>query len=380
MERKDIKVSIIVPVYHVEDYIDRCLNSLVRQTFKSIEIICICEPEDASFKLIEKWCQRDTRVRLIEKKNTGVSAARNAGIKEARGKYIAFVDADDWVEKHTMQILYQVADYNQAQIIVYGMWPNIEPHGAKRGMFGYFPKENVKFIGHSMEALFYEHGSRPYIGNKFYENEFLHKNKLIFDESISIGEDQLFQFEAFACADIVCYVKEKFYHYDISRNNSAMNSCEQNKNILKSNLILLNKILKWKNNNFDEKYDTDFIWWILHEYSGWVLANKGDEKKWISNELKKALNELKVDNNISKLPEIYNEIYQMINACANGKIYNKKVVYNSHMADNYMLSSIQGLKETLTIKFNLLRRINEAVSFHELKHFFIRVLAKLGMW
>ena len=378
MCNSQVIISIIVPVYQVEKYISRCLRSLVYQTLKDIEIICICSKEDSSYSIIQEWCKSDSRIHLIEKQNTGVSSARNLGIAKANGEYIAFVDADDWIEKYAMETLYQIAEENQAQIIAYGMWPNVEPKGAKRGMFGCFPKENVKFVGHSMEALFYEHGSRPYIGNKFYNREFLLQNNLFFDENLTIGEDQLFQFDAFFRADVVCFVKEKLYHYDISRNNSTMNSCEKDGNIMQANLFLLQKVLGWKEKMLKWEYDVDFIWWILHDYSGWVTALVEGEKQQVAKELLNELEKLKVEEKISELPSVYGEMYQMISMYANNKLYNRKIQYDSHMADNYMLGRTENIKSKLLVKFHPFRRIHEIISFHEVRHFLTRIWLKMG--
>ena len=110
MQKEEIcKVSVIVPVYRVENYIDRCIRSLLQQTLFEIEILCICEKEDTSYKKLLTYAKKDSRLSVIEKKNTGVSAARNVGIRAAKGKYVAFVDADDLIERHALHLLYTMA-------------------------------------------------------------------------------------------------------------------------------------------------------------------------------------------------------------------------------------------------------------------------------
>ena len=95
-----IKISVIVPVFNAEKYLKMCLNSLVSQTLKNIEIICIDDGStDNSLAILDKFKSKDDRIKIIKQKNYGVSIARNNGISEAQGEYIGFVDADDWVDK-----------------------------------------------------------------------------------------------------------------------------------------------------------------------------------------------------------------------------------------------------------------------------------------
>ena len=94
--RKDPEISVILPVYNVEKYLDICMDSLVNQTFEDMEIIIINDGStDGSSRCCRAWSMRDDRIRLIEKANEGVAVARNLGIRESRGKYLAFVDSDD---------------------------------------------------------------------------------------------------------------------------------------------------------------------------------------------------------------------------------------------------------------------------------------------
>ena len=95
----DKKISIIVPVYNLEKYLPRCLNSVCNQTYKNLEIILVDDGStDKSSDICDNWAKKDSRIIVIHKKNGGVSSARNAGIKKATGEYIHFVDGDDWLE------------------------------------------------------------------------------------------------------------------------------------------------------------------------------------------------------------------------------------------------------------------------------------------
>ena len=115
-----VKVSIIVPVYNVENYIERCLKSLVNQTLKDIEILIINDgTPDNSIEICEKYAKNDNRIKIFNKENEGLGLTRNYGIERATGEYIAFVDSDDYVTLDMCENLYNAAIENNADI-VYG--------------------------------------------------------------------------------------------------------------------------------------------------------------------------------------------------------------------------------------------------------------------
>lgn len=112
-------ISVIVPVYNVEQYMDKCIDSLVNQTFSSIEIILVDDGStDYSSVKCDSWKSKDKRIKVIHKKNGGLSDARNAGIKIARGKYISFIDSDDWVDKNMLLVLYNAITQEDAELAI----------------------------------------------------------------------------------------------------------------------------------------------------------------------------------------------------------------------------------------------------------------------
>lgn len=115
MEEKYPLISIIVPVYNVEKYLDRCLNSIVNQTYKNLEIILVDDGSpDNCPSMCDEWAEKDARIKVIHKNNGGLSSARNAGIELAVGDYIGFVDSDDWIEKDMYEYLYKLLQYTDA--------------------------------------------------------------------------------------------------------------------------------------------------------------------------------------------------------------------------------------------------------------------------
>lgn len=113
------EISIIVPVYRVEKYLDRCVNSILNQTFTDFELILVDDgsPDRCPF-MCDEWGKKDHRIKVIHKKNGGLSSARNAGLEIYQGRYVFFVDSDDWIEKNALDILYNIAVSTKADIVV----------------------------------------------------------------------------------------------------------------------------------------------------------------------------------------------------------------------------------------------------------------------
>lgn len=117
------EISIVVPVYNVEKYLGKCLDSLLKQTFSDFEILLIDDGStDRSLKICEKYAEKDSRIRVIHQKNQGLSAARNTGIENASGKYIGFIDSDDYIDEDMYEYLYEQITNQKADIAVCGIY------------------------------------------------------------------------------------------------------------------------------------------------------------------------------------------------------------------------------------------------------------------
>ncbi|MBQ8464939.1 MAG: glycosyltransferase [Alphaproteobacteria bacterium] len=116
------KVSVIIPVYNVEPYLKKCLNSVANQTLKEIEIICVNDGStDNSLQILEEYANKDKRIKIINQKNQGLSGARNSGLKIASGKYVGFIDSDDWIDKNFYEVLVEAMEKNGADFSMAGM-------------------------------------------------------------------------------------------------------------------------------------------------------------------------------------------------------------------------------------------------------------------
>ena len=117
---EDILVSVIVPVYNVENYLRQCLNSITGQTLKNIEIICVDDSStDGSKRILEEYAKKDERVKIITQPNKGAGAARNNGLSVAKGKYLSFLDSDDFFEPDMLEHAYNKAEEDCADFVVF---------------------------------------------------------------------------------------------------------------------------------------------------------------------------------------------------------------------------------------------------------------------
>lgn len=122
-------ISIVLPVYNVEKYLERCIFSIINQSYSKLEIILVNDGStDGSGQICEEWAEKDSRIILVNKTNAGLGMARNTGLEKASGKYICFIDSDDYVESNMIEIVYEEAQKNNADIVMYGFY-NVNSDG-----------------------------------------------------------------------------------------------------------------------------------------------------------------------------------------------------------------------------------------------------------
>lgn len=171
------KVSVIVPVYNVEKYLKRCLDSLINQTLSDIDIICINDgSKDSSLQILEQYAQKDSRIVIYNQENSGLSVARNTGLEHASGEYIGFVDSDDWVDLDFYEKLYKSAKNNNADIAVADFireHPNKKPKRLKLKEEKIYTTPEDKF----MICKVHREGC---VWNKIYRTEFIKSINLKF--------------------------------------------------------------------------------------------------------------------------------------------------------------------------------------------------------
>ena len=218
-----LKVSIIVPVYNAGIHLKPCLDSLVGQTLKEIEIVLVLDvPTDGSDKVAEEYAQRDKRIKLVYNKlNLHIGFSRNEGLKVAQGEYIGFADHDDYCEIDMFEQLYRKAKNNDADVVVSNFYVESE---TEKFFFG-FPDNlpDAEFQDNVFKSLINARISRKntysfdnvnVIWNQLFRREFLKLNDIWFtDNKVITMEDVLFNIKVHFSARKVCYLPETYYHH-----------------------------------------------------------------------------------------------------------------------------------------------------------------------
>lgn len=225
-DRERPLVSVIIPVFNAEKYIKRALSSLVSQTYENIEIICVNDGStDHSANILERMAESDNRVKVITQVNSGPAKARNTGLDIARGKYISFVDSDDFVDKEMYATLVNIAETQSADIIVFGGTPWPDSADAPEWIKEKLTPRAVVYEGEDAGevAIFKEKSSTPFLWLHFLKRDILEKpTKIRLPEDIDLGEDQIFQFTYFPRAKKVVYIEQHFYFYRWNNEGSLM--------------------------------------------------------------------------------------------------------------------------------------------------------------
>lgn len=203
MEKKNPKISVIVPVYNVEQYLCRCVDSILAQTFPDFELLLIDDgSKDRSGEICDEYAGKDERVRVFHKENGGVSSARNLGIDNAKGEWISFVDADDWVSEN----YFPDSLLNNSNDLILNKISNQE---YAQGM-----SERAK----SVPSLFFQNILNKQISlgpwAKFFRRDIVEREKLRYYEDIKFAEDAIFNLQYFKFVKSLSLNIKGLYHYD----------------------------------------------------------------------------------------------------------------------------------------------------------------------
>lgn len=202
------KISIIVPVYNVEDYLDRCIQSIVDQTYSNLEIILVDDGSpDRCGQICDEWSHRDSRVKVIHQENAGVSVTRNAGISMAQGEYLYFVDSDDWIAPNLCEKAMEAFSEHDADIVVFG-WDQVTETGKSLGSTetlteGSFSTEEA------LRELLQGH-INSYLWNKIYKRSVFQD---IWLPNRTAFEDMAITYKLFLNASKIYCMEETLYFY-----------------------------------------------------------------------------------------------------------------------------------------------------------------------
>ena len=215
-----VELSVIVPIYKVEKYLKQCVNSILAQTYTDFELILVDDGSpDGSGSICDSYAQKDQRVKAIHKENGGLVSARKAGIAASSGKYVTYVDGDDWISSNTYEVLMKVIKQYQVDVVTAGFIEEFETDSREYHdlmMPGYYSKEGmIKCMYGSMihEEGAGDSGLRPNVWSKIFRREIFYDCQMSVDERINYGEDMACSYPALLRAESVYVTDECLYHY-----------------------------------------------------------------------------------------------------------------------------------------------------------------------
>jgi len=221
-------ISVIVPIYNSEKYIAACLDSILAQTYKELEIILVDDGStDGSMRICKDYALKDNRIRMIHQENGGSTKARKTGLEAAQGEYISFVDSDDWIEDCFYETLYALLLENDADIVASGCLKEYEdkkidlPNCFEEGVYkGQDLQEKIyPQMMYYKEGGFFSWGILPYLWNKLFKREVIEPCIYQMDFRIYDGEDVACVFDACLRADSIYIDNHAYYHYRIHANS-----------------------------------------------------------------------------------------------------------------------------------------------------------------
>lgn len=311
------KVSVIVPVYNVQDYIEKCINSLVNQTLQDIEIIIVNDgSKDSSVKIINQFIkQYPKKIIYLEKENGGLSDARNYAMLYAKGEYIAFLDADDYVEFDTYEKMYEIAKNENSDMVecnFYWEYPNKVKKDIGQAYNG--KKEMIQKV-------------RVVAWNKLIKREILTKTNIKFPKGYRY-EDVEFTYKLVPYLNKVSFLKKPCIHY-VQRENSISNS--QNEKTRQIFDVLDNVINFYKKNQIYDKYKEE----LEYVYARYLLCSS-------------LLRMVKIENKKTR-KKVLNETWERLNTkfpnWKKNKIINKNITVK-----NIYMKSVSKLTYKIYIK------------------------------
>ena len=312
---KKPQISVIIPVYNAEKYLHECVDTVVNQSLKDIEIICVNDGStDSSLAILEEYAKKDNRIILLSQKNRGAGAARNAGLKIAKGKYLSFLDSDDFFSLAMLEKAYSIAEERKVEIVVYNTKTfNIVTGQYKDGphlLNNYFIPSKIIFSYHDVPII---DALGPCLWNKLFLKDLIDRNKIVFQET-KRANDLFFTFVSVICARNITVINDPLLYYRIGNDDNLQSTNHKTPFEFNKALIALKKKLIEINKYKDvEKW---FISFIIRS----CLYNLSSLRKPNAYELvyNKVKNEILPSLNIPNEPQeyfyttdVYNEIKNM---------------------------------------------------------------------
>lgn len=325
------KISVIIPIYNVEKYLEKCLKSVINQTYKDLEIICVddCSPDNSN-KIVQEYLKKDSRIKLIKReKNGGLSAARNSGLKITTGEYIYFLDSDDWIDLDYLEKMVSAIKENNVDVVLNTKIVKEEER-----------KQNVQFLPNlcpqSLENKFLNTQDCVWklvwnVWAYLWKKSALDKIDAKFPEGY-INEDMYFQSIVLSSLDKIYVIRNSSYHYLI-RKNSISDDLKS-----KRSREVFN-ILKILNKTADYYFKKGILNFVNIKLFVLITIFDCDDKELVFEELRKYF--LRIKENVEKNKNLYDEVeLEMFNDVLNDK---KKVLITNYYKKYLFYSIRKGL-------------------------------------
>lgn len=259
------RVSFIVPVYNTQEFLPRCLDSLLGQTCPDIEIVVVNDgsPDDSA-AIIGKYVCKDSRVCVVEKSNGGLSSARNAGMDVARGDIIDFVDSDDYVEPNLAEFLVDTFAKEHPEIVVFGA--ECEPAELASERIKQLLSPEARRFESFDPALLFSANAQPYVWRAAYSRELIERMSLRFAENVRFAEDVVFQLESYPLSVRTVLAPERLYHYVMQEKSLThlFNAGAKRMDKVDAHLLVLHEVLeRWDRRGLLDLCPGELVTWFL---------------------------------------------------------------------------------------------------------------------
>lgn len=242
-----MSISVVVPMYKVEKYVQACIASILNQSFQNFEILLVNDGSpDKCGEIADEYCNRDARIKVIHQRNKGTSSARNAGIDAATGEYIVFIDPDDQISSHYLQQLYNTAQNNNCDAVVCGYREILTNKQVVPGFILNEIRSGKDFVLSSTDV--HSKNDLCFTWRILFRLDIIRKKQIRFNEKVIVGEDTIFNLEYFLESERMYCIPDALYDYTVNNPHSIMKTLY--KPNLDSSLILQYEIRKQLSEKF----------------------------------------------------------------------------------------------------------------------------------
>ena len=277
------KVSIIVPVYNGEKVLPHCVESILNQDYKDIEIILIDDgSKDDSFKIISEYAKKDDRIVPVHKENSGVSSTRNMALDMATGDYIQFIDVDDWLPFDSTKMMVRAIEEEKSDLVVADFYRVVDGKSTKKGSIR---KGGIMTLGEYADRMLLTPADFYFgvLWNKLYKKQIIDEYSIRMDENISMSEDAIFNLQYLEHTHLISILKSPVYYYVksegslVAQNLNIPSIVKMKKNVIKYYEDFYRKILS--EDDFEARKPIIYGYLVSVSTDGFALPLIDDEKK-----------------------------------------------------------------------------------------------------